>query len=373
MRVHDIRIDALDDARELSAIVDGFRLWYRFPADCPLATHGDAFLAAALLPAMRAGEPLTIEGAPVSPMLLAGVDRIQDIYVRWVPRCQRILVHAERAVAETVQPGIASFFSGGVDGTYTLSRHLDEITHLVFIKGVDIQIDNDALFAEALANNQRLATRLGKTLLPVETNIRHFCHPRGLPWGDTYNGAGLASVALALGFAKMYVAASDSYENLLPYGTHPLLDPLWSNEGTALDHDGCEAARSDKLRAIASLPGALDILRVCWQDKGYNCGRCEKCLRTMLALRLLGLAAQGFPALDKLDRVRRLRIESRDDETAFEDNHQLAVKSGDTEVVLVIERILRRYQVRQALLALDKALIGGRGKRAYARLASLRR
>lgn len=371
MRVSQIQIQALEDGRELSADIDGFRLWYRFPAECPVSAHGDAFLAAALLPAMRAGEALRIEGAPVSPQLLAGAARIQDIFLRWDRRCQRIEVHAESAAAEVLQPGVASFFSGGVDGTYTLSQHIDEITHLVFIKGVDIQIDNDALFARALASNQRFAAAFGKTLLPVATNIRHFCHPRGLNWGDMYNGSGLASVALALGFKTMYVASSDSYEYLNPHGSHPLLDPLWSTEATTLIHDGCEAPRSDRLRAIAQLPGALDILRVCWQDAGYNCGHCEKCLRTMLALRLLGLRAQGFPPLDDLREVRRLRVESDGDQMALEDNHQLALNVGDGEVAALLEGILRRYQIKRAVLDLDTALTSGRGKRAYQKLSAL--
>lgn len=373
MRVNDIRIRELNGERELSASIDGFRLWYRFPGNCQLSTHADAFLAAALLPAMRAGEPLTIEGAPVSSALLAGVDRIQDIYVHWMPDCQRVQIHADCAVAqEPVQPGVASFFSGGVDGTYTLSCHLDEITHLVFIKGVDIQVDNDVLFAKALSSNQHFADKFGKTLLPVATNIRRFCHPRGIPWGNTYNGSGLASVALALGFAKTYVASSYSYGELHPYGSHPLLDPLWSNEASMIIHDGCEAGRSDKLRAVAQLPGALDILRVCWQDEGYNCGTCEKCLRTMVALRLLGLHAQGFPPLDNLHGLGQLRMVSPDDEAFFKDNHQLALKVGDREVADVLGRVLHRHQIKQALLDLDKAFTGGRGKRVYRMLAGRR-
>ncbi len=369
MRVDEIQFRTVDEGQELSANIDGFRLWYRFPGGCQVSTNADVFLAAALLPAMRAGESLTIKGAPVSPELLAGVNRIQDIYAHWVPDCQRVEIHAERAVAEPVQSGVGSFFSGGVDGSYTLSRHLKEITHLVFIKGVDIQVDNDALFAKALASNQRFADKFGKTLLPVATNIRRFCHPRGLAWGNVYNGSGLASVALALGFEKTYVASSYSYEELHPYGSHPLLDPLWSNEATTIIHDGCEAARSDKLCAIAQLPGALDILRVCWQDEGYNCGRCEKCLRTMVALRLLGLHAQGFPQLDDLEQIRQLRVVSSDDEMFFKDNHQLALKVGDREVADVLGRILHRHQAKQALLDLDKAFTGGRGKRVYGALA----
>ena len=46
----------------------------------------------------------------------------------------------------------------------------------------------------------------------------------------------------------------------------------------------------DKLRVIIQYPEAFSRLRVCWQNTGnYNCGVCEKCVRTMLALRALGV------------------------------------------------------------------------------------
>lgn len=370
MHASDIGIRVAGDHKELSATVDGFRLWYRVPRDCPLEARGDAFVAAGLLPAMLAGENLVIDDAPVSPQLLTSTARIQQIFHRWNPAWQLIEVQAETAVPTPLRQGAASFFSGGVDGTYSFARHRDAISHLVFVRGVDIQFDNDDLLAQAFKANAGFAEAAGKALLPVTTNIRRFCHPRGLPWGTWYCGSGLASIALALGFPRMYVASSRSYQHLQPTGSHPLLDPLWSTEATAIIHDGCEADRGDKLRAIAELPGALEILRVCWHDAGYNCGRCEKCLRTMLALRLLGLETPTLPPLGDLAALSRLRVESDKDVIALEDNRKLAVEADDHEVVEAIDRIVNRYRTRRALIDLDRAVTGGRCKRAWQRLSS---
>jgi len=46
----------------------------------------------------------------------------------------------------------------------------------------------------------------------------------------------------------------------------------------------------DKLRLLVQYPEALARLRVCWEYLGdYNCGHCEKCIRTMLGLRALNV------------------------------------------------------------------------------------
>ncbi|HVV95740.1 MAG TPA: hypothetical protein VHC92_01225 [Rhodanobacteraceae bacterium] len=371
MRVSAIERKDLDDAVELSAVIDGFRLWYRFPAGYPVSLRGDAFLAAALQPAMRAGETLVIDGAPVSPRLLAGIDRFQDIHHCWDPAFRKIAIEADVEPDRDAIPEVGSFFSGGVDGCYTFLKHADEIKHLVFIKGVDIQVDNDSLFGEALTVNRRFAAAYGKSLLSVETNIRNFCHPRGTVW-TIYTGAGLASVGLALRLARFYIASSHTYAELHPLGSHPLTDHLWSTEATEFIHDGAEARRCDKLRRLAESAPALKGLRVCWQDAGFNCGRCEKCLRTMIALHLLGRSTPALPPLDSLDGVRGMRIESDDELPHFEDNYRLAKEVGNRELAAVLGRQVRNYRVRRLIVDLDRELTGGRLKRGFRKLAPLR-
>src|SRR5262245_36307721 len=137
MRVADVQVRRLAGATELSADLGGYTVWYRFPADFAVSPRGDAPLAAALLPAMLRGEPLEVERrAPVSPRLLDGIDTLQDIFRTWYPFLQKVPVRAEPAEAPVLNPGVASFFSGGVDGTYTFLKHRRRITHLLFVKGI---------------------------------------------------------------------------------------------------------------------------------------------------------------------------------------------------------------------------------------------
>jgi hypothetical protein len=57
-----------------------------------------------------------------------------------------------------------------------------------------------------------------------------------------------------------------------------------------IEHDGGEATRFDKMACIFLHEGALQWLRVCHANPNgaYNCGRCVKCLRTMIVLRTVG-------------------------------------------------------------------------------------
>jgi len=142
----------------------------------------------------------------------------------------------------------------------------------------------------------------------VETNLRAFSNQH-VHW-ELFHGAALGSVALLLQktFRRIYVPSTLSYRQLIPWGSHPLVDPLWSTESIELVHDGAEASRFQKMERIASSDAALRWLRVCWRspDDGYNCGRCTKCMRTMAELEGLGVLSRSKTFPPKVNR-RHLR------------------------------------------------------------------
>lgn len=194
--------------------------------------------------------------------------------------------------------GTACFFTAGVDSFYTVLRHREEIDALVYVRGFDVAPDDTRLDATVLAGVRSAADELGLPLVVVRTDLRAFSD-RLTRW-DHYHGAALASVAhlLAGSFSTVYVPATQTYAYLGPLGSHPLLDPLWSSEDLELVHDGCESSRLEKLELVRDEPAARHWLRVCWENRGgqYNCGHCEKCLRTMVTLDALG-------ALEMFDRI----------------------------------------------------------------------
>ncbi|OGL40512.1 MAG: hypothetical protein A2043_08035 [Candidatus Schekmanbacteria bacterium GWA2_38_9] len=290
-----------------------YEIYYRITGGS-LSAGAETFLAATLLPAMKADGSLRITG-DVFPKLLESIPRIQEIFHVWDRSFQKISVEAKtKNTSESVtntDRGVGCFFTGGVDSFYTLLKNRNEITKLIFVHGFDIRLDDTLLRAKVSQAIRDIASKLHKQLIEVETNLREFsdCY---VPW-KLYHGAALASVALLLSpqLKKVYIAASISYTNLLPTGSHPILDPLWSTEETEIVHDGCEATRIEKVEQIALNDIALKSLRVCWENRqgAYNCCQCEKCLRTMVSLRIAGVLERCTTFKRPLDLEALARVE----------------------------------------------------------------
>jgi hypothetical protein len=227
----------------------------------------------------------------ISPRLAANLPMIRDINAAWIEGGSPVrLSFALSPAPIPTGEGVSLLFSCGVDSFYSLIQHCEEIDNLVIIQGFDFPLAEVETFALVEAHAREVAEIFSKKLILVRTNL-HWERPRIPCHWRMYGGAALAAVAHALTpiHKKIYIASSSSYAYLQPQGTHPLLDPLWSTEELEIVHDGGES-RIEKLRAIVLHPEALARLDVCWEfsNKG-NCCMCEKCLRTMLGLRALGV------------------------------------------------------------------------------------
>jgi hypothetical protein len=310
----------------------------------PLASGADPFVAAALLPAMRHGEPMQVRGT-LSPRLAASLPRIQAIFHRWSEAHRPIEIRAQtRPPATAAGDGVACFFSGGVDSCYSLLQNRPAITHLVLVVGFDVRREDQALRERVVAEGREVAERFGKQLVELETSARRL-EPLLAPWWFTH-GTILAGALLALAprYRRILVPASHSYAGLFPWGSHPLLDPLWSTEQIEVIHDGCEASRFEKVARIAQDDFLLGRLRVCHASiRGhFNCGRCDKCVRTMASLTILGaLSRASFEAPLDLDRVERAWLGEPNTRLFAQENLRAALERGaDPRLVRALRRCL---------------------------------
>jgi hypothetical protein len=286
-----------------------------------LAKNGDPFLPVGLLLAMSCRRRLVIE-ADVSATLLSASGTIMDIYRSWSSLKPKTLdaveVLASPIARDRRGTSSGAFFSGGVDSFYTLLKNVARypagdsrlVTHLLLVHGFDVKVTQEDLFQQVRQEIADVAEQLGKRLVIVKTDVKSAL--AGIHWGDYAHGPALASVGLALAglFHTLYIPATYAFTELRPRGSHPGTDPLWSTEGLEFVHDGAEADRSQKIRMLARSPAALRSLRVCWENRGnaYNCGRCEKCLRTMVELEMCGVLSQArmFPTTIEATDVERL-------------------------------------------------------------------
>jgi hypothetical protein len=339
-------------------------LFFAFPAELTdfVYESADAFVPALLVPSLKTGEDLTIV-PPVSKQLLRRLPRIQDVLVSWHAPFRRVAVHARQRDDELRPAGTAvgALFSSGVDSFYTLLKSLrgwpseiPPITHLVFLRGLETPLHLSRGVDRSQEQVEEIAREVGLGLLIGSSNVRTLFT---LNYELYYHGAALVSAALALsgGLRHLLVPSSNAYAQLRPWGTDPLLDPLWSTERLEVVHDGSEARRVDKLeRLVARDPLARKYLRVCLENSGgaYNCGRCRKCVRSMIALALLGVLGefQTFPPELAPDAERLFRQDIEEVEKHAVELLDLASRTGlRPDVKRLVERVARRRRRRRAI------------------------
>jgi hypothetical protein len=247
------------------------------------------------------GEDLRFE-APVDRRLVEGIERVSETFAAWWGY-RRIRVEAP--VVDPVRPGpdVGALFSGGIDTSATLIRSLrgdipERVNHLLSMYGSEFKLSaatKDAIWHEIAA----AAAEYGLPLVRLTTNAPELLRGR-IAWPRSH-GASFASLALLVGpqFGNVLFGSSQLPEEPRPHGSRPDLDHLWSTGGTAIRHDAAELGKLGRAAVVASSPIAMRHLKVCWQrDIPANCGRCEKCLRTMTCLEVVG-------ALDDTDRFER--------------------------------------------------------------------
>ena len=306
IRIRDLATRRTGGEAEVSARVDSRamgwrneRLWFRMPAElAPDDAHGDPFFVALLLPAMAAGLDIVLDG-PLSPSLGANLERLQSLLLSWnwrnpwTRRLRAISVRAARG--EEAPRGRAAtglFFSGGVDSWHSLLHAEREVGRridaLLFVHGYDVPLSGPQSTA-VLDHLRSSAGESGVPLITMQSNYRRFSDP-AVSW-DMAHGSGLAAAAHVLGacFDRWYVSSSDAHLKGLVSGTTRDLDPLWSRDGLSFDTIAIGIDRRRKLAALVDHSSVQQHLIVCWRARGpvANCGRCAKCVSTMLQLLVL--------------------------------------------------------------------------------------
>jgi hypothetical protein len=360
IRVAPVTIERSNDecCVRVSAEATGARPWsdtitfrFRGAGLDRIEPAGDMAVATFLLPAMRSGARLEI-ASPASAQLVRTLPRIQSLYDAWHGKF--VPVEIDCSVAPTAPGrggGTGLFFSGGVDAFHTLLTTEVPLTHLVFIAGFDFHSRLAERKDEAIASARAVADARGLELVVVDTDFR--ARPvTAVNWKYAH-GAALFAVALGLqGLLRTcLVSASDTAATVLPWGTHPELDPLWSTESMQLVHVGADVTRWEKIRIVGADPLARQHLRVCFEASAasYNCGRCNKCLLTGFSLLASGdlAAVETFPPLDPQDIV-RIRLDSTHDQELMDSALDAFDRAGEHEMVTRLRGVIKRERTRRA-------------------------
>jgi hypothetical protein len=310
-------VEAEPHRLEVRVAGEPVRVW---SDDVVLADRVEAWATAFCLPAARAGATLVLPTEP-DPSWVEGAGTNVALAARWWGGSTELAVEAGGAAVGDgggrrrrragggrswarlfAGPGTALCFTGGVDSFFSLLRGDHHPTHLLFVLGFDVDLDDAWRVARTEASVREVARELDLAPIVVRTDLRH--HPRfaEVSWEHTH-GAALAAVGhlLSTAIATLVVPPSYHADRLVPWGSRPDLDPGWSvPRRLAVVHGDASGRRLDRVLAIADHPLVHRHLRVCWQNVPgeLNCGRCEKCVRTMAMLAIADAldAVETLPA-----------------------------------------------------------------------------
>ena len=303
------RVTAEAGGSRLDADICGEHLYVR--ANVPLVSSSEALVSAFYLIAMHQNAVLRCDG-PLDPEFASRLPLVAEFVERHFGLEQQD-VEADIRRARPRAGASASFFTGGVDSFYTLSRHTADLDALIYVVGFDIPCSDKSALQNTLPPLRRVAEESGQFLIEMETNLRELRLFRSLNW-EVMHGAALASMALLLAghVGRVLVPSSDASPRgrETAWGSDPILVESWSCRSVEIVYDDSGAKRIDKIAALANFPLALEHLRVCWLNDvpGGNCGVCEKCVRTMAMLQVCGaLSEVGTLPHDRLsERIRAL-------------------------------------------------------------------
>ncbi len=360
----------------LPAIVEvrGDKRWelaYDVPADQrPVEDDwSDALLVAMVMIAMHEGRDLHLHGRS-SASLLENLRAFQAVWHAWKPRRFQVVdlrVDGTREPKARGKGRSVAAFSGGLDSCFTVYRHtLDRdgrrdspLAACVMVHGFDIPLDDEAGFERALARGRKILGTVDLPLVPVRTNWRE----RSRRWLDQHGAAAAACLHLFGGrFDRGLIASTYDRGHFTRIGSNPRTDALLSSDQFAMHHDGASYTRMQKVQAVARWPAATEGLRVCWEGSEHdrNCGRCAKCVLT-----ILGFRAQGLPLpacfdrdVDE-DRLRDLPIETVAQYAFLEevfDHASANGREGEAWVRTLGNRLRRARRERSPWAALARRL-----------------
>ncbi|MEJ2053744.1 MAG: hypothetical protein P8X42_07470 [Calditrichaceae bacterium] len=264
----------------------------------------DTALTALLIPAMRAGEDIYLQGKISERLYFNSSKSIQTILAAIIPNLKIISIFPnDIQVGDQSAPGVATGFSGGIDSFNVLADHHYrkqpkgfQFTHLLYNNIGAHTRGGEKLFKERYDRLRETAEeKIGLPFIAVNSNLATFYHK--ISFGKTHTLRN-ASVAFLLkkGIGRFMYASTYQYHDIfigsskdLAY-SDPVILPLLSTKTLDLISIGSESTRVEKTIKVAQIKDSYESLDVCIDVKGKNnCSTCWKCKRTLSTMEIAGV------------------------------------------------------------------------------------
>ena len=294
--------------------------------------RADAFMLSVLMIAMKSHQDVCIN-APVSKLLLFNINNmIQPLFAKMMPNSSCINIIANAGYCSKLDGfAVGCGCSLGVDSLSALYHHMGEkvlegynVTHLaLFNSGQLGYLDkekDELAFKNAVEAIVPFAQETDLPIVAVNTNINEFFVRAGFK--TAVSRFIVSTIACPLTLQKLfgkYVYASSF--SVVDFGisktdqshSEAVFVPLLSTESLEVVLSSAVMTRVEKTDYIRKFPLTSKYLDVCWavqlaSSQGHegkwlkektkkNCGWCDKCLRTLFTLELLGEDLQKYESI----------------------------------------------------------------------------
>ncbi len=211
-----------------------------------------------------------------------------------------------------------SFFSGGVDSTFTVISNIEKKPILVSIWGSDIPVDEIAGWENFSNSINQFSKEFALEKLFIRSDFRKLLNTGNLNqeilntndnwWHGLQHGISIISHGVIYAYKKnignILIASSHSDTdleerglNIIPCASSPTIDNYFKFSNCKVKHDGFNFTRQEKIGKILDYvyKNNKNInIKVCWESIfGKNCNVCLKCSKTILGI----LAEKNNPNL----------------------------------------------------------------------------
>ncbi len=190
----------------------------------------------------------------------------------------------------------ALLYSGGLDSISSYIGNKDKKPILYSYWGIDVPLHKEKFWdmtrssISDFADQEGLISRIVKTNTGYGILDRHALQKRFniAKWFTSvnYGLVLLGSLAPSVSLDVKSIIIASSFTTTFCFGSDPIIDEKIKIGDINVVHDQFDVSRQEKIQNyLAKHPELFKFLRVCYMNyKQLNCGRCEKCERTIIGL-----------------------------------------------------------------------------------------
>lgn len=283
--------------------------------------YADSFLLGLLPIAIKTQQDILIEGAASERLLYNTRHFLEPAFQKILSTNSKISIESQEICKKNYNSyGVGTGCSLGVDSLSTIFRHLEKgieneykLSHLtLFNSGQLGDYDLEASeknFLNTIDEIKPFASKIGLPILAINSNLNSFYKDTGIIVTQT---VAIRTIAFAMTVQKLlrhYIMASTypidkiKWDNFDAEHQEAAIIPLLESDNFSTFVGDPFASRVDKTAYIIKKPFVSNYLKVCWAEQTafevwhntsflenktkVNCGWCDKCLRTLLAIEIL--------------------------------------------------------------------------------------